>query len=80
MSVRVLTNRDEYASPFMDRFGINLSDDELNTILAVRARHGVSGFFTSGLWVTQQLPGCLREWQLSTLFGHWQRHPDGRRP
>ena len=24
-------------------FGLNLSDDELNTILAVRARHGVPG-------------------------------------
>jgi hypothetical protein len=37
------SGRDEYASVFGDAFGINLSDDELNTILAVRARHGVSG-------------------------------------
>jgi N-hydroxyarylamine O-acetyltransferase len=39
----VMTNRDEYASVLRDGFGLNLSDDELNTILAVRARHGVPG-------------------------------------
>ena len=38
---RVMTSRDEYASVLRDGFGLNLSDDELNTILAVRARHGV---------------------------------------
>lgn len=36
-----MTNRDDYASVLRDGFGLNLSDDELNTILAVRARHGV---------------------------------------
>jgi N-hydroxyarylamine O-acetyltransferase len=40
---RVMTNRDEYASVLRDGFGLNLSDDELNAILAVRARHGVPG-------------------------------------
>ena len=40
---RVMTNRDEYASVLTDGFGLDLSDGELNTILAVRARHGVAG-------------------------------------
>jgi N-hydroxyarylamine O-acetyltransferase len=40
---RVMTNRDEYASVLRDGFGLDLSDDELNAILAVRARHGVPG-------------------------------------
>jgi N-hydroxyarylamine O-acetyltransferase len=40
---RVLTNREEYASVLRGGFGLNLSDDELSTILAVRARHGVPG-------------------------------------
>jgi hypothetical protein len=40
---RVLTGRDAYASVLRDEFGLDLSDDELNTILAVRARHGVPG-------------------------------------
>jgi N-hydroxyarylamine O-acetyltransferase len=40
---RVMTNRGEYASVLRDGFGLNLSDDELNTILGVRARPGVPG-------------------------------------
>ena len=38
---------------FGDGFGINLSDDELNTILLVRARHGVSCSSHPFFWVTQ---------------------------
>jgi N-hydroxyarylamine O-acetyltransferase len=40
---RVLTSRDAYASVLRDEFGLDLSDDELNTILAMRARHGMPG-------------------------------------
>jgi N-hydroxyarylamine O-acetyltransferase len=40
---RVMTDRDDYAIMLRDGFGLDLSDDELNTILAVRARHGVPG-------------------------------------
>jgi N-hydroxyarylamine O-acetyltransferase len=39
----VITDRDDYASVLRDGFGIDLSDDELNTILTIRARCGVSG-------------------------------------
>ena len=40
---RVMADRDDYASVLRDEFGLDLSDDELNTILAVRPRHGVPG-------------------------------------
>ena len=40
---RVMTDRDDYASVLRDGFGLDLSDDELNTILAVRARRDVPG-------------------------------------
>jgi N-hydroxyarylamine O-acetyltransferase len=40
---RVMTDRGDYASVPRDGFGVDLSDDELDAILAVRARHGVPG-------------------------------------
>ena len=40
---RVMTDRDDYASVLRDGFGLDLSVDELNAILAVRARHGMPG-------------------------------------
>jgi len=40
---RVMTGRDDYASVFRDGFGLDLSDDELKTILSIRSRHGVPG-------------------------------------
>jgi N-hydroxyarylamine O-acetyltransferase len=40
---RIMINRDDYASVLREEFGLDLSDDELNAILAVRARRGVPG-------------------------------------
>lgn len=40
---RVMTDRDDYANVLRNGFGLDLSDDELNAILAVRSRHGVPG-------------------------------------
>jgi N-hydroxyarylamine O-acetyltransferase len=40
---RVMANRDDYATVLRNDFGLDLSDDELNSILAVRAHHGVPG-------------------------------------
>jgi hypothetical protein len=38
-----MADRDDYASVLRHEFGLDLWDDELNAILAVRARHGVPG-------------------------------------
>ena len=40
---RVMTDRDDYASVLRDEFGLSLSDDELDSILAVRVRHDLPG-------------------------------------
>lgn len=37
---RIMTKRDDYGSVLRDEFGLDLSDDELDAILAVRAPHG----------------------------------------
>lgn len=38
-----MTDRDDYASALRDGFGLDVADDELDTILVVRAFHGVAG-------------------------------------